>query len=70
MLTWRAWSSLAARVTQIMNLLNLTPEIQERFYLGVRDRAIVIFGNIYPHAERGSHWSRQREWWKNWTAAV
>jgi DNA invertase Pin-like site-specific DNA recombinase len=61
-----------ARVTQIMNLLNLAPEIQEEILSwgvgGSGDRDIPETSIRTLSAE--VIWSRQREQWKNWAPAV
>jgi hypothetical protein len=55
-----------------MNLLNLTPEIQEEILSwgvrgsGYRDIPETSIRTLSAEVI----WSRQREWWKNWTAAV
>jgi hypothetical protein len=58
-----------ARVTQIMNLLNLAPDIQEEILSWAGHR------NGQPHLRESSLrilsaevvWTRQRDQWKNWT---
>ena len=55
-----------ARVTQIMNLLNLAPDIQEEILFLPRTRTgrdIFHLRLLQPIAKEG-HWNRQRRSWK------
>jgi hypothetical protein len=59
-----------ARITQIMNLLNLAPEIQEAILFlprTVKGRDQIREKEVRPIAAV-SHWSRQRKMWAKLTA--
>jgi len=55
-----------ARITQIMNLLHLTPDIQEDFLFlprTIKGRDPFLETDMRPIAAT-DHWSRQRKMWK------
>jgi hypothetical protein len=58
-----------ARITQLMNLLHLAPEIQEAVLdlpLTVRGRDVLFEGNLRPIAAT-PEWSKQRAQWRELT---
>ena len=58
-----------ARVTQIMNLLNLAPDIQEEILtrMGNRGDKQQIWESSLRTLSAEVIWTRQRERWKHWT---
>jgi len=59
-----------ARITQIMNLLNLAPDIQEALLFlprTIRGRDLILEKDVRPIAAV-YHWHRQRKMWKRLTS--
>jgi hypothetical protein len=59
-----------ARVTQIMNLLNLAPDIQEEILTWAHEAPgpVSVRETSIRTLSREVIWSRQREQWKHWFA--
>jgi hypothetical protein len=58
-----------ARISQIMNLLNLAPDIQEEILFSARDASSTCIRETSVRALSSEIiWGRQRGQWKKWSA--